>query len=156
VGQKTALVSGAQNRQVAHQRSRVQLPYKRELTCKYPKYLFHVVRAQPQTSTARLLWQWNYRRIGINGLAITHAEWDAETRPNLGLSKEDGVVAAWPDPQPLIERSARPPKRQPLRPAVFSDNLRIISKPRPHQICNSATANRSIRLIGHQPTRNQS
>jgi hypothetical protein len=33
---------------------------------------------------------------------------------------------------------------KPLQPAVFSDQLRIISKPRPHQICNSATGSRSV------------
>ena len=36
---------------------------------------------------------------------------------------------------------------------MFSDQLRIISKPRPHQIGNNTTASRSTRLIGHEPTR---
>ena len=36
---------------------------------------------------------------------------------------------------------------------MFSDQLRIISKPRPHRIGNNTTASRSTRLIGHEPTR---
>jgi hypothetical protein len=112
----------------------------------------HYRRARPECARPR---NWSIVLNTVSTLCPTHRGGRSTGKPPRASYRHSAVLPALTF---ALDRSV--PHGHLIDTAVSSGAFRrtsdYIENQRPHQICDSATASRSISLIGHEPTRNQS